>query len=807
LREQMDFRAVASVGDTVWIAGQPGSVIWRSGDQGVTWITQHTGSPLPIESLAFSSATHGCAVGALGRILRTTDGGTTWETVRGANRRAALLMVHAHENYVSLNLPTKYGQELGYRTMAAVVARRDIGPDGDDGRTLDLRLQEGMTRAGGTGGAVDWAFPIAAPGLERDQAELVREWELLTDKRLREKMLGRLVTLFCTWRPEVVVIDAPTESDTATRLIGDAVQLAVRMSSDPAQYNELHQQLDLPTWSVKKLFRRLPAGSGGAVRLDAFEFLPRCGMSVTMAAAEPYRRLSRGNLTVGRDEAFEPIALAEAAQEESLGARDLFAGLAIAPGSDARRLLGPIDDLELDRLQNLAQQQRNFAAYAKRMLDDPRHAAQLVAQTRDIIGGAPPQQAAVQLLQLAGEYRQRGEWEHAESVLVELAERYPQEPAAVEAMQWLYSCWISAEVGWQRLRASSHLERSRQSNDGAILQANVQRAIEQSRLSDSSGDAVSGGIDSGLSPIRQTSAEGQVRIAGSQGQQAALQQAWLERAERMVKVLREFAPIETQSPAFQFQLAALHRKRNHPRQADEVHRRFLNDVADGPWNRIAAGEIWVTQPSVVSATPVAYCRKAKSPPVLDGILDDGCWRRDSAVRLRNDAEHRHSKEPLVDDPADKSRVRVQWAYDSGFLYIAARVPRDAALPQDRPVLPGRTHDADVSQHDRLSFALDVDRDYATFYEIAVDQRGWTTDACWENPLWNCRRYIAADADAAEWRIEMAIPLEELVPAAPRSGDVWAAGVSRVMPKVGVESWTHPAGSQPRPDGFGLLQFE
>ncbi len=806
LRDVMDFHAVATADDSVWLAGQPGSVIWHSADEGQTWTAQETGNPLPLQAIAFSSPTHGCAVGALGRILRTSDGGKTWETVCGDGRRVALLAVHAHERRVSLNLPTKYGHELGYRTVTTVVARRDIGPDGDDGRTLDLRLQQAMTAAGGSDASVDWAFPIAAPGLERDQKELVHEWELLTDNRLREKMLGRLVAQLCVWRPDVVIIDKAAEEDAATTLLADAVRLAIRHAADRSQHAALRENLKLPAWKVKRLFHRQPAGSGGSVRLEAYEFLPRLGASLTMAAAEPYRLLRGENGTLGQDEAFVPVSFTGSADDGAGQPRGLFTGLGLTPGSDARRALLPIDDANFDRMQHLAQQQRNFAAYAARMLDDPRHAAQLVGQTKDIIAGAPPEQAAVQLLNLAREYRRRGEWDHAQAVLVELAEHYSREPAATEAMSWLLSFWVSAEVGWQRLRSSSSIEASRKSTDGIIVQADLRRAIEESRA-EHFGDGEPAEPTSELSQIQQTSVGGQLRVGGSQDQHAAKQESWLTNAERLVKSLRRIAPTEVLTPDRQFLIAALHRKQSHPGKADEVYRRFLSETADGPWNRIAAGELWLTQPSAIAARPTAVCRRAASPPVLDGVLDDACWQRATAVSLHNEAEHRQMTGPVTDEPVEINRPSVRWAYDEGFVYIAARVPRDTSLPPDRPQLPGRTHDADLSRHDRLSFAIDTDRDYATFYEIEVDQRGWSADACWENRAWNCRRFIAAKGDDREWRIEMAIPFQELVRSPPRSGETWAVGIARVMPTIGVESWTHPAGSRPRPEGFGLLRFE
>ncbi len=806
LRDVMDFRAVATAGESVWLAGQPGSVIWHSENEGQTWSAQETGNPLPLQAITFSSPTHGCAVGALGRILRTTDGGQTWETVRGEGRRAALLAVHAHESHVSLNVPTKYGHELGYRTVATVVARRDIGPDGDDGRTLDLRLQQAMTAAGGADATVDWAFPIAAPGLDRNQKELVHEWELLTDNRLREKMLGRLVAQLCVWRPDVVIIDKPAQGDAATTPLADAVRLAVRHAADASQHAALRENLRLPVWEVKRLFHRQPAESGGSVRLEAYEFLPRLGASLTMAAAEPYRLLRGENITLGQNEAFVPVSVTGAAPDGAVGPRGLFTGLGLTPGSAARRALLPIDDENFDRMQNLAQQQRNFAAYAARMLDDPRHAAQLVGQTKDIIAGAPPAQAAVQLLNLAREYRIRGEWDHAQAVLVELAEHYPQEPPAAEAMSWLLSFWVSEEVGWQRLRSSSSIKASRKSTDRGIVQADLQRTIQQARAEIFNDDEPAEAA-SAPSPIQQASVGGQLRVGGTQDQHVAKQESWLSNAERLVKSLRRIAPSEAFAPDRQFLIAALYRKQSHPGKADEIYRNFLSETADGPWNRIAAGELWLTQPSTIAARPTAVCRRAATPPVLDGVLDDACWERAAAVILRNEAEHRQMTGPFVDGPVGADRPSVQWAYDEGFVYIAARVPRETSLPADRPQLPGRTHDADLSRHDRLSFAIDTDRDYATFYEIEVDQRGWSADACWENRAWNCRRFIAAKGDNREWRIEMAIPFPELVPSAPEPGATWAVGISRVMPTIGVESWTHPAGSRPRPEGFGLLRFE
>ena len=58
----------------------------------------------------------------------------------------------------------------------------------------------------------------------------------------------------------------------------------------------------------------------------------------------------------------------------------------------------------------------------------------------------------------------------------------------------------------------------------------------------------------------------------------------------------------------------------------------------------------------------------------------------------------------------------------------------------------------------------------------------------------------------DWTVEAAIPLSELAPSTPQSRDVWAVGIHRIVPGVGIQAFTHPASVDPTPPGFGLLVF-
>ncbi len=801
LRDVLDLRGVTTVGDHVWIVGRPGSVVWHSPDAGGTWEPQPTGHPVPLQAIAFASETRGCAVGALGRILLTDDGGQTWHGVRQPDARLAMLAFHAHATRVSLNLPTKYGAELGYRTAAVVAARRDIGPERDAGRLLSDQLSDALIAAGGVDSDVDWAFPLTAPELSHNQAELVREWQLLTDNRLREVMLSRLVTCIRMWRPDVVLLEEPPADDAATRLLGDALKLALAQSGDEHQQSVLADVLHLEPWHARRVFQRLQTGGQALISLDPFEFLPRQGKSVQMAARDAYSRLPADNVTMGRREAYRPAPAFGPSNAETMPLTDFFAGLALSPGSDARRTLGAINDAELERGQNLAQQQQNFAEYSQRMFDDQRHATQVIAQLQDITGAAPDDQAASQLADLASEYRSRGQWELAAGVLAEVVRRYPRAPATGEAIQWLLPFYTSAEVGWQRLRSSSISERSTITTDRQVITAQLQEAIQRARAGDQSSTSASPSI------INQASANAPLRMGGVIDQQDAREQSWADQAEALMKLLKQANPEAFAQPAVQFSLASLQRRRGQPRQSDEILRGFLTAEAGGPWNRLAAGELWLATPEgSLSPHPLTLCRRAAQPPLLDGILGDECWQDADPVVLRSEADaSAFGTQDVARDTESHAVARFAW--DAGFLYVSARIPREASLPTAPPETAGRIDDANLTGFDRLSFQFDIDRDYRTCYRFDVDQRGWTADACWENDAWNGQRFIAVDGDADAWRIEMAIPINELARQAPRRGETWSIGVVRIMPAVGIESWTHPSGSLPRPEGFGFLRFE
>jgi hypothetical protein len=146
------------------------------------------------------------------------------------------------------------------------------------------------------------------------------------------------------------------------------------------------------------------------------------------------------------------------------------------------------------------------------------------------------------------------------------------------------------------------------------------------------------------------------------------------------------------------------------------------------------------------------------------------------------------------------------AYDDEFLYLAINCRQ--APGADYPAAEGpRPRDPDLRSRDRVEVLLDLDRDYATYYRLSIDHRGWPAEDCWGDSTWNPTWFVAAGTAEGTWTAEAAIPLDQLTGRYPRSQDVWALGIQRTVPGVGFQSWSTPAAATVMPEGFGYLIFE
>ena len=744
LRDFVDFRAVATFESHVWIAGDPGSVVWHSPDGGRSWTTHATDHNLPISKLHFATPTNGIAVGEMGSILRTEDGGKTWSAVRGASRRAALLAVPARPERVPLQLLTKYAGNSGYRTCVAIPT-----VDTEKRSQLANGLRTATRVAGGNAATVDWRFPLGPPGIERSRERLIVHWNRALEGRMVPVLLGRLVSQLRTYRPTVVVVDSESPEDAASTLLNEAVRRAVVAAGDASQFPEHHVLAGLAPWKVQRVAQRLPDGSSGPIPIDAFEYLPQSQQTNRVIATRAMRILSE-NVELS-SETYKVIPLLQ----EDLVERDLFRGLNLPHDSPARRAQVPFDSDTLEAGLAIATRQRNVRNWSERSFQDASVAAASLAELREITSGLSDLQAAQQLTEIAADLKQRSHWELAAATLRELVHRFPNEPPAADAMDWLTKWHSSAEAIWQRHR---RLKTSEQSEGRrTIIRASAVRS-EQSSFDEA--------VAESLNAAAQAAAK--------------MQKHW---------------PQLYQEPQTQLALAAFLRKRGASGGARGMLSQLIQPGA--PWANAARAEFWLLSPSGEPPVKMALCRRATRRPQLDAVLSDDIWEKASELNLGT-AEF-DAESPLV-----------LLAWDAQFLYLAGSFPRDSNVRNDGVKVDGRSHDERLDEFDRITFHFDVDRDYASSYSLSIDQRGCTNDRCLGDEAWNPKWYVAADADSLQWRFEAALPFAELGPTAPAPQTVWAMGLSRTIPTVREDHWAASASTRSPKNAataFGLLRFE
>jgi photosystem II stability/assembly factor-like uncharacterized protein len=776
--DQFDFHAVAVLGSHVWVAGAPSTRIFHSPDDGQTWESIATGQTTPIRALTFVDAQHGWAVGDLGIILVTHDGGHTWHTQRSGGQRAALLAIFAQATDVPLELVADAGAVEGYITAVNLLATHTL--DEPRARHSELsRCRGALLLSGAASADTAWRFPLPAADLALGPADLLPALNRENDGRAIEQFESHLVRMLRMWRPDVVLTHhgAADPSNPLAALVEQLVARAVSAAADPAQHAELTGDVGLAPWQVKKVYGVLPTGARGDDALTTGRFSPWLGAALSDFVS-PARRLLVSEHTAPPD-SFE-MKLLFSSVADTGNSRGLFGGIALAPGSDARRPQIELPTQDLESLRRLATRRRHL----QELMERAEGSAVWAGQINNLIDGLSPADGGNLLVELADGYRQAGRLDLAADTYFLFARRYPDHPLVDRSLDWLVKFYASSETA-QRLKMAHGMP------------ALADRQKRETSLGDDTSD------------VRQASAVSPIAAAPPAG--TLSRDDRLRRAIQLADYLKTARPALYAEPSLRFAETAAQRELGYANPAQRFFLTLKQLPKSNPWRECAASEEWLAQPAEFPpAKTIGACRPADRPPILDGAIDEQFWTKTDHLRLSGDEVGRTILSVRDDARGDRivrpTNATVQLAYDSEFLYLAIQCPKSANLDYSTDAAP-RPRDADLTQHDRVTMELDIDRDYGTAFEFTVDHRGWTHDACWGDATWNPTWFVAAARDDTTWTIEAAIPLAELVAKPPAARHVWAVSARRTVPKVGYQLWSGQSGSNDSPARFGLLIFE
>jgi hypothetical protein len=588
---------------------------------------------------------------------------------------------------------------------------------------------------------------------------------------------------------------------------------AFEVAADPEAFPEQIKELGLATWSGRKFFTTLEKADPTSVRADVVTPLAVLGDTAADFATPAFRLWSEDARRV------PGFRLSATRMKDGDATTKFFDGITLAPGGAARRELTPLTEKEEAQQAELAkalEKRRNVQAIIDGRAGELAKPEQALAQLVDAVKELPSNDAGKALYAAGTGYIKNGHWFMGREAYLLLLEKYPGHPLTLDAARWLV-----------RFQASSEARRRQQL--GQFVELTETSFVHRDRIDPRTGTpAFKPNKNDKLPPATEIVQAGHRETVDN----FVDARSWFRGALDMEARLAAHGDLFVRDVPLNLCFNAARRQLGRGDEAQRWLQRYITETtpplgsnaAKGadPWRENVLLESWLLNRggNPQPPKPVAAARRAGQRPYLDGKLDDDCWKDALPLHLstvagelgadfgcREAIERTHQGKPdaakLV--PQDLAEAtRAVFAYDEEYLYIAVVCKHPAGMKKDK--VEKRDHDMNLKGFDRVSILIDLDRDYQTYYQLQIDQRGAVADDCWGDASWNPKWFVAVHPDETGWTAEVAIPLTELTGDSVTMGKMWAVNVVRTIPNRGVQAWSGPAGATPRPEGMGLLSF-
>jgi len=779
--EALDLHAVAGQGQHIWAVGRPGSVVLHSPDFGQTWELLATGQSLPLHGLYFHNEQRGWAVGELGTILTTRDGGKTWQVQRRGGQRLAVLCLTARPADMPLDTITALGARDGYLTASLCLTAAEPGSAEPARVGEDCRFAEAVRQAGGAIGETLWQFPMSTHLSGTTAETLLAHWDRLHGGQSVDRLQAALILAIRTYRPDVILTSGGSEA--LSHLLAEVAARAFRRAADPSEQPEHLSGLHLPTHKTGKLYRVDKAGPDSTVRLDNNAVAGRLGGSVREFSTAPLALLGQGPAPVERTYRLLAATLTGAEAHS-----DLMMGLSLAVGGVARREQAEEEELSQEATRAIRQRAQMWALAENPAQAGPGSSDQVLSQIGPMLADLPGDTGARVAHGLAQQYARRGQWLLARETYLLLLERYPAHQLAIDGYRWLLLHQASSEA--RRRHELGQFLVVGQTLHGQIREE--PRPVAQPTAKDKSTKETTGRR---VGDLPSFATKQQRELAYLNTPEDA--RRWYQGCLTLEKKLAGFGPLYVSDPTVQFSVQSARRQLGETTAALQWFRDFVATQPDGPWKTAAQAELWLANRVGPAPKPVLMARPTAARPFLDGQFDEPCWQQAQSVRLQNAIGRTQTSHP----------TEVRLTHDRDFLYVAVRCgsPEASVASAAQP----RTRDQDLRSQDRVSLLLDLDRDYGTYFHLQVDARGCVLEDCWGDRSWNPRWFVAVQREGGTWSVEAAIPRTALTGDHLTPGKCWAFNAIRILPGQGVQAFSLPAEAPEeavRPEGMGLLLF-
>ena len=848
-----DFQTVFARETNIWVAGNPGTLIFCSNDCGVTWHAAPTGIATPIRKVRFISPERGFAVGDLGAILATVDGGRSWQVQRAGGTRLAVLGIFGRVQDVPYEALSQVCLEEGYLGGVDVVFRQDsMRNDGSEIPAMK-RLHEALVNCGGTSSSQPWAFSLDHDELSGNVERVLERLEFENDGHGLARLRENLVTTIRTWRPNVILTSGntnPSQADETNSEINDPVRdllqrellWAVQAAADPMMYPEQLTETGLQTWQVDKVHLccnatvlqqgehagqlRREASNNCNILIRTQTLAPRYGQTfgdMAQAALALFDTKPESPvLTVPFRTVFDIAALQRNCSPIDLNrGGSLLNAISLPPGCEARRTMQGLSMIpHYEKLQQQVAHRNTTRGVISALGQGQGQLAdgnRIISQVDNLTQRLGENAAVQSLLEMGNRLHRTGDWDAAAEIYVRIMGMAPTHVSAKTAYAWLLQYMSSFDKG----------ERIGQRETASDL-INVKFDTSDFEMTEDLG-------------VRLAGSDGNKKLVNwATGENKSLNQ--YEKNRVLTDYVGKVAPDVLNDPYVRFCLAASQIRNGEPQLAEGYYIKRSLPPNDDLWAVRAASELWAFGNSVQGNIqgqdrsgrhlPTISCRFTAERPFLDGKLDDEIWSLCQPVVFSKSNESTGANSTLENKPgstssdaqaeATASRIHreqtdartqafgteAMFLYDKEFLYLALRCRKTDGFVyryRDFREIP-RTHDPNLVREDRIELLLDQKRNYTTYDMFELDYRGWISESRWQDQNWNPRWFVARHEDETHWYIEAAIPLDQLSNKKPQAGALWGVALRRLVPGVGVEAWNAKNSFNTR-EGFGYLVFE
>jgi photosystem II stability/assembly factor-like uncharacterized protein len=762
----------------VCVVGQPGNVVWITEDAGESWTVRKTGVAILKNSISVLNSDVLMTCGPLTSIHSSRNGGKAWWSQHQSGVRVAVLNIASTCSSIAWDLLTQVTLESRRNASLLVVHDQSFEERFGHRPELASRLETASKDIQLSQTTMLANFPVGNlySGVRlNDLGYYGRDSKSIAEQE-DSPILRRLVHEIRSMRPDLLVINCSETGSELEIKTSQIVSFAARIAANK-EFRLFSEASGVPddVWQTTRIVAR---GTKTGHSYSPAMFLKKSNLFLGCVISNPINMVDRPDFPLQAEQRFAYRII----NSKGNAIRDPLEGASFDTSTQMNDRSKPPTRLPI--IMSVSQLLDWKHAIHSEGGNPVTHDRVWESKLRELAKDVSPETLSPLLLDIAVQSRRAGDWQRWQAAL-ELAIEKDGSSSKCENVFWELMTHTGSREVHQVIDSQLKIYEQRTGKDRSATNAPTRQASPFATAQPES------------SPVKQVAFANSVyRVPASTNKDLAEFSKSLSRWHDSLYSLRA-------EPRWGWLIASRYRAMQ---QRDDAPNGL--DLSRSPsvfwpmrspqilaWSRVHDAEHHLIQqslaesfnktPPMLNNNPIQPLTWTDHRPLLDGKDDENIWKNATKIELRDPwNQRRHS-------------TTIRMARDREFLYLFSRSPKYAPTqsePTSQSLNAQPNSKAKDTRRDRLHVAndhirirLDLDRDYASWFEMGWSIAGDTWDAYNDMPLWNPTWYIFTAQDESSWSAEIAIPLEQIEgnsDYSPRgSNEVWALNAVRSIPGI------------------------